>query len=448
MSIRAANWALNQLTDGPSAQAVLFTIADAANEHGICRHADPDYIAQKSRQSRATVFRRLEELERVGLLSRFVRHLENGSRRYEIRLCLDVAVNYQVDRTRTVRLFSLEDLRCEGEPIRVLPFSGEGSLDPSSEASTEPENLPPDEEVPATDQYQIETHPVAPMRLAESHSCDSQESLLKNPSKNPSPQSPPEPANDAGPPYDPTFETSWIEFKKGYPIEIVDIRRTRSLIAALSADERERLVHAARGYRRFVEGQRRRALDAHRFIANGTWEGFVDSGKALAPPRSAAAASSDRVWIAPGSAEFEAFELCHKIAGRAPLPTAGVWIPGPLPKGAAALSALTRRNAAGQIDLTGWVIWQDGTPQFAAWSGRVEEWLGRAAAGDAILARRCRQGSAERRACGQEIDRRLPMAELDRWNFGAGDRDRLPAAEGSRRGCTGPGAGRNGLGAN
>src|SRR4051812_33745602 len=49
MSIAAINWAMEQKTDGPSAQSVLFIIADRASEFGVCRHADPDTIAEKTR---------------------------------------------------------------------------------------------------------------------------------------------------------------------------------------------------------------------------------------------------------------------------------------------------------------------------------------------------------------------------------------------------------------
>src|SRR5262245_9024565 len=89
------NWAMQQVrTDGPSAQIVLYVIADVANEHGVSLHADPDYLVERTRQSRATVFRRLDELERMGVLTRFTRHNDDGRRRYEIRLNLDRTIDY------------------------------------------------------------------------------------------------------------------------------------------------------------------------------------------------------------------------------------------------------------------------------------------------------------------------------------------------------------------
>lgn len=90
------NWAMRHVrTDGPSAQIVLYVIADTANERGVSRHADPDYIVEKTRQGRATVFRRLDELERAGALSRVVVRDPNGNiTRYEIRLRLDRQIDY------------------------------------------------------------------------------------------------------------------------------------------------------------------------------------------------------------------------------------------------------------------------------------------------------------------------------------------------------------------
>lgn len=88
------NWAMGARTDGVSAQCVLFVVADTANEHGVSIHADPDYIAARTRQSRATVFRRLKELEAAGALTRFKRFREDGAPVYEIRLNLAVDIDY------------------------------------------------------------------------------------------------------------------------------------------------------------------------------------------------------------------------------------------------------------------------------------------------------------------------------------------------------------------
>src|SRR5262245_28052229 len=146
MSIRAMNWAMAARTDGVSAQCVLFVVADTANEHGVSIHADPDYIAARTRQSRATVFRRLKELEAAGALTRLKRFRDDGAPVYEIRLRLDVEVDYDAP-----------------------PPDDGGTPDVEAESQIETQGG-----------SQIETGTVSQVRLSESHSCDS-----KSPSKNP-----------------------------------------------------------------------------------------------------------------------------------------------------------------------------------------------------------------------------------------------------------------------
>ena len=137
MAINVMNWAMHQCRcDGPSAQIVLYVIADTANERGISVHADPQYLVERTRQSRATVFRRLDELEREGAITRYIRRRRNGSQMYEIHCHLNRRIDY-----------GGPDDDCGGES------HGETG--------------------------QIETQ-VSPVRLPKSHSCDS-----KSPSKSP-----------------------------------------------------------------------------------------------------------------------------------------------------------------------------------------------------------------------------------------------------------------------
>ena len=61
------NWAMEQATGDPRAQCLLYVIADCANEQGVA-WPGADWMAEKSQQSRATVYRRLEALQALGLL--------------------------------------------------------------------------------------------------------------------------------------------------------------------------------------------------------------------------------------------------------------------------------------------------------------------------------------------------------------------------------------------
>ncbi len=70
MSWQALNWANEQQTSSTSAQFVLILLANVADVDGFVRFVSADNLAKWSRQSRASVFRRLKDLEEVGLLVR------------------------------------------------------------------------------------------------------------------------------------------------------------------------------------------------------------------------------------------------------------------------------------------------------------------------------------------------------------------------------------------
>ena len=70
MSWECVNWANRQRTRSPSEQLVLLLLANWATPEGIVRDVDVEKLAPCSRQSRASVFRRLKDLEEIGLLTR------------------------------------------------------------------------------------------------------------------------------------------------------------------------------------------------------------------------------------------------------------------------------------------------------------------------------------------------------------------------------------------
>jgi hypothetical protein len=234
MSIVAMNWAMKQRTDSPSAQIVLFTIADRADEHGVCRHADPDTIAEITRQSRATIFRRLEELERAGTLSRFTRHLDDGRRKYEIRLQTTVFVNYRVNKERDI--VHLDD---DGQTISTVPFGGEPQdADAGSQSETHP-------------QSQIATQPVAPVRPDESQSCDPHKTPSKSPEDSPKPpkmgalneQSGNVPEEENWP-----HAESWVRLEAAWGDPILHQQLCRGIWQTFTDAERQRFLRVIRGY--------------------------------------------------------------------------------------------------------------------------------------------------------------------------------------------------------
>lgn len=365
MSIRAMNWAMDQRTDGPSAQAVLYVIADRANEHGVCRHADPETIADKTRQSRATVFRRLEEMERAGVLARFTRHLEDGRREYEIRCRLDAAINYRVRKDRALEIYAYDDELCE-TVISEIPYDSAGTSE-VVESQIETHGH----------ESQIETQPVSPVRLPESHSCDSQESPSKSPKKDsPLPPKGGVTADDQGIEEARKSQTfAAFEAAGGEPI--LHQVRTRQIWAALTVPEEILATAAWRGYQANRRAQRKppNSVNAHKFLQErDAWEGFAK----LDAKAQTAAARVERTIRDP---EGSAWIGLHVIVGIFPFgfnrdPGGKFLVPSPLPPAVVAFADLT--DERGRADKTGWYFAATGTNQFGAWLGFVSEASGRA----------------------------------------------------------------------
>ena len=343
MSIRAMNWAMDARTDGVSAQCVLYVVADTANEHGISIHADPDYIAGRTRQSRATVFRRLKELEAAGALTRLKRFRADGAPVYEIRLHLDRPVDYDT----------------APECHNPQDVEGESQIETQAES-------------------QIETGEVSPVRLGESHSCDS-----KSPSKNPkdSPQAPlrgdsPSPlAMGSEAPSEPVVE-GWDEFKRAWEADGIPISRvsiTKPLIAALTPDERINVTKAAKGYltHRSREKKPGTKLSAQNFIREiEAWDAWAKFAPPDTPPKA---------FVREGSREHKAIIVLSMIDGQ-PARTqcrfdtaqgaSGLWRYGAVPDDLSGLAAFIEKP------IKEWCLIEPDSQPFHAWAERIQRWTG------------------------------------------------------------------------
>lgn len=72
MSDAALRWAARQRAGSPSAQIVLFILAERATPDGVVTQIAADELAEESQQPRRSVFRRLRDFERAGIFSREV----------------------------------------------------------------------------------------------------------------------------------------------------------------------------------------------------------------------------------------------------------------------------------------------------------------------------------------------------------------------------------------
>jgi hypothetical protein len=361
MSICAMNWAMKQRTDAPSAQIVLYVIADSASETGVSAHADPDYIAERTRQSRATVFRRLDELEKAGLITRLVKHKSDGARSYEVRLHLRTFVNYKFDKAGEIEFLGDDD-----KPINK-PLGVESQIETHHESQSAPGN----------------ESGISAVRLSESQSCDP----LMNPSK--SPDSPPYPPPGGDAQHSDDFEKgkadSWARFETAWQEPILRQSIARQVWRALTETEEDIAIKAAKGYVVHRRSQKKppNVINAHTFLRErDAWAGFA----ALAPLPPAPPAPPPR-FIAADSEEFKARCVLDVLRGlnmRQPKNTPngfGCVVPN-VRMGPDALVLSTFADT----DRATWFAMEVETHrhQVGAWNERVKDWTGDELKGERI----------------------------------------------------------------
>ncbi|WP_445222236.1 hypothetical protein ACKWRH_21515 [Bradyrhizobium sp. Pa8] len=272
---------MEQATGDPRAQCLLYVIADCANEEGVA-WPGADWMAAKSQQSRATVYRRLDLLQASGLLVMFPRWIDDagkiwsaaapGRRRTspEIRLQFGVFIK---------QVAPSEDQESDDEPAAPLSQAETGVSQRGDGA-------------------------VSAERQGSSHCSDNNHHLNREEDSPPSP--PPGGGSDL---------EGWKEFESDWGEPILRQSIAQQVWAALSADERSLARRAAQGYAVHLRSQRRppARLGAHLFLKErDAWEGFAK----LAPDAAAAArpASYD-----PASPEGRAITALYAIArGRPP----------------------------------------------------------------------------------------------------------------------------------
>jgi hypothetical protein len=112
------------------------------------------------------------------------------------------------------------------------------------------------------------------------------------------------------------------ELIEAYPQPITDLPKTRTLWAALSSAERAEALVGAKGYAAFVAGERQRGRnrvvkDAHNWLRNRQWIGYLPQGRQVE-------ALASRTDVAEGSPEWSARRGCLCTKGRASSPPGSV----------------------------------------------------------------------------------------------------------------------------
>lgn len=328
MSIKAMNWALQQATGDPRAQCLLYVIADCASQEGIA-WPSADWLAAKSQQSRATVYRRLTSLQDMGLCTVFPRYFDDAGKMHnepgpgrrrskspEIRLHLDV----------TIDLSALDH--------------DDDSTEGHSHAENDPQSQPENEGgVSLTGEN------------GESHCSDSKRN------RNLTEESPQAPQGAVVPPLE--------DFQKAYPIAFTDFERTKQAWGVLTESERKDAITGAAGYASLCRKYPKRNVeDAHRWLRGRKWQGYAAAGKQ-------AEAIAERRSVDEGSAEWLAWQAYYRCCGKREFP------PFMLTGGAPSrqLNVPCQWPPVGRdLDVSGrWIDVIEHTGQFAAWLRRLTE---------------------------------------------------------------------------
>lgn len=356
MSIRYMNWAMAQRLDGPSAQCVLYVIADCADQDGktIIRTA---YIAERTRQSSKTVQRRLQELEDAGLLVRLIRKNKGGLR---------ISDELRLQMARTVVVSSPAEKNSPEEPGMAQDVDDLVTYENNSAGTICPGSVDTGVQAAWTQESR-----------RSGHSCPDMNPRLY-PSKNPeeAPQSPPRlrvvemsegeevtlgKENSSPADQGPSFQ----DFTRNYPIPILHLSECLNIWSVYDGEERAYAVGGAAVYAEFIRAYDRRPIDAVRFLRERTWEGLKQQAVSAPLNRVSVATSDDngRAWLNVCVAAFAA-------VGDPPEPPYYWRVPG------AMISVLSEWPPGGRAWLTphaDWVFVEKGAKQYYAYAERVRE---------------------------------------------------------------------------
>lgn len=383
MSFQAVTWAIDQKTGSPSAKAVLWSIANYANDQW-CAWPFQETIAEDSEQSTDSVGKRIAELAAAGLMRRI--KLKRFGRRTHDFLILARSPLFSAP---------LEDIRPHipsGCDVMTDAAADSGSVKEPESAQARNESeinesadcgsvFCPTLPQPAVDATALERQPIEPVT--------NQDSLPQTPSQasgEAAGQAKEEAAADSG------FEDWLRKFKETYPVPDSHPERTREEAAKLLPQQRAQALQGAAGAAEFHKRNPKATIVGQlRFMRSsalwGEYARYAPTPRQSPPPR---------VWADFGSDEWRARCVLAEIMGEE-LPIArddlargkGADFLGSLPP--AGLSLAQYANAAGEVDKLQWALlfapdWRSGMPnlpaverdrpKIAAWSERLRECIG------------------------------------------------------------------------
>lgn len=276
MSWNVVAWANDQPTESPSSHLVLVQLANIAGQDGVVRFLDVDYLARVSKQSRRSVFRRLGEFERAGVLTREI-----------------------VSHT------------CEGRPVTGAKLH----LDRPWQAMQETHG---EDDAESGENGAVEAGLSANLALDPEEGCDTQRMRVCHSYGTPSPyvpkekdiSIPPNPPADAGrnegADGEETLDVWFLKFQASYPFDATmnpdDARRAA---AALSVKDRAKALRWAPDYAADLKHRgATRPLDAAKWLRERRFEGVEQVRSARAK---SAGLEKPLVFVAKGTRAWEAW---------------------------------------------------------------------------------------------------------------------------------------------
>lgn len=389
MSFQAVTWAIAQQTGSPSAKAALWSIANYANDL-CCAWPRQEVIAADSEQSPDSVQRRIADLIDKGLirrlkLRRFGRRTHDflilapsplfGAPLDEIRPHLPASCDLmteiaaEADAAADCGSVAGADVAVESANPDADAAADCGSVaflsQPQSAVHAAATVRQPIEPVKNLKKDSIPQSPLSPQTESGQESGEGQQGQQGQDRDTESDTDTDPDAEAAEPPDD---RVPFHRFAVSYPIPILKPAACRALWQALDDAERERACEGARGYGRFCDAQKRRVMDAHKFLRDRLWPQFLTAAAGPAWQTVEATGAAGRAWIALNLAAGRAVREDLRLgeAGQVTLP--------------AQLSPQALALAEAPDELWSWWVVAPGTPEAAAWRAFLLEALGWVAA--------------------------------------------------------------------
>lgn len=279
MSWEALDWAGKQRTRACSTQVVLYVLANASDPDGVAMGwwtRDEhwwQYLIDRTRLKRASLFRIIGELKDAGALTLEWREPADGGRKRAIvRLNLACHIN--------------EDAS-EGESTMETPAAPQAPIAQAVESTTEITSGKP-------------VHHVDPIEST-SETCS-----YTNPKK--TPEAPKPPSGAFVPKIDEEAEKRFREFRASYPDGIPDHERAHREFIALSEADQVEAIDKLAHYGAYLRKRKQNSVKGHLYLKKRMWEGVAG-----------VAAEAGARWMHErGSREARAITVLHRIAGSVP----------------------------------------------------------------------------------------------------------------------------------